>query len=168
MLANAHTQHQWTTLTRQHNGIGGLAVNDGEGVGALQHGEHLSHRGQQSLLCEQRPANQLGYHLGVRVGDTCHTILTQRLTQRTVVFDNAVMHHRHSLVDDMWVCIQYRWFTMCRPTGVGDASAPLYGLSGLCIFQCRHAAQAFMAGQTAAPVDQGETGGVIAAIFEPA
>ena len=75
---------------------------------------------QPSLqLCTE----QMGDHLGIGFRKEHRTIRFKRFPQIAVVFDDAVLHHRHgSIPTAMGMGIALFWFAMGGPTGMANAA----------------------------------------------
>ena len=80
--------------------------------------------------------NQLGHHLCVGVGNAGPPLFCQLLSQRAVIFNNAVVNDRDALVNDMRMGIYDRRLAMGRPACMGDPGAALYGCLKLGLLEC--------------------------------
>ena len=108
----------------------------------------------------------MGDHLGVGVRAETHTVGVELLTQRPVVFDDAVLHDRHSTTAiAVGVGVVLLRLAVGGPTGVADAhqARSTFTLnSGRQVHQLALGADAMQPPR----FHRGHTGGVIAAIFQ--
>src|SRR5690606_36408802 len=109
--------------------------------------------------------NQMGDHFGVGLGGEHIALGLQLAAQHFVVFDNAVVYHGN-VAGDVRVRVGFRRFAVGGPTGVGNTGAARHGVGVYGIGQRLHFAQAAGAGQLAAAVNNGQTGGVVTAVFQ--
>ena len=87
-----------------HQGAGRLRPDHRQGIGPMQLRQHLLHSLQQQRRPALTPAGleghqgarqQMGDHLGVRLGAEDDTLGLEAFPQGAVVLDDAVLHHRH-------------------------------------------------------------------------
>ena len=91
---------------------------------------------KQAFARSHRRFNQLGYHLCVGVGNASPPPFCQLLSQRAVIFNDAVVNDRDALVNDMRMGIDDRRLAMGRPACMGDPGTALYGCLKLGILEC--------------------------------
>src|SRR5690606_13306366 len=107
----------------------------------------------------------VGDHFGVGLGGEHIALGLQLAAQHFVVFDNAVVYHGN-VAGDVRVRVGFRRFAVGGPTGVGNTGAARHGVGVYGIGQRLHFAQAAGAGQLAGTIDNGQTGGIVAAVFQ--
>ena len=107
-----------------------LRKGDAERIGAGQEGfrlPHGLHRVAMVIII-----HKLRHDFRIRIGTELIAMLRQEFTQLRVVFDDAVVHHRHPpAVGKMRVRVHIRRFAVRRPARVADARRARHGCSAL-------------------------------------
>ena len=108
-------------------------MNDRDAVGAYDLAQRFPHgpnqRGLRFLVTSiEGRADQMGEHLGVRLGVKNMALLFKLRPKRKVVFDDAVMdQHQAPALVKMGVGVLVGHAAMGRPTGMADAQIPVRG-----------------------------------------
>ena len=116
-----HPEQQGRAFTRHDHARRIGFAKHGNGIGALQLGDRLTHGGQEVGRGLEFMGDQVGDDLGVGIRSE---VVTQRLeapAQRLVILDDAVVHHRQSL-GDVRVGIALAGHAMRRPACMRDAA----------------------------------------------
>ena len=180
----AHAQDERRACACAHHAVGFVLVDDGDGVGAVQLGHSGLHRFKQVALVEA--VYQVGDDLGIRLAHKHIATGLQGGAQFFVVFDDAVVHQRHTAwlaggiaraMAEMRVGVVHGRCTVRGPAGVGDAGGAVQVLGGHLFQQFGHAGgaagalQAALGRAVARRIKAGgvhcHTARVIAAVFEP-
>ena len=90
----SHAQYQWRTRPRTHHALGFVLVHHGDGVGATQFGHSGTHRVEKIAVVVT--VHQVRNDFGVGLAGKHIAARLQRGAQLFVVFDDAVVHHRHA------------------------------------------------------------------------
>jgi len=90
-LAVAQAEHERRRALGDHQAVGRGARHDGDGIGAV----HLFQRGadrveERRRHLAQSAVDEVGDDLGIGIGGEAHAFRFQRLSQRDVIFDDAV------------------------------------------------------------------------------
>jgi hypothetical protein len=110
----------------------------------------------------------MGDHFGIGIGDKAIAGGDQFVLEFLVIFDDAVMHHRHRIVAEVGMGVALAGFAVGGPAGVGDAQRPAHRFLLQAFRQHLHLADRAQTGATGYPAVQGDdTRRVIAAIFQP-
>jgi hypothetical protein len=181
LATRAHTQHQRRAGTGAHHAVGFILVHHGNGVSAAQLGNAGLHGGKQ--VAAVVVVDVVGNDFGVGLAGKHVTARLQTLAQLLVVFNDAVVHHgdaaglrggaRHATVAEMGMGVVHRGRAVRGPTGVGNAGAAAQVLGAHLFQQLGHALgaarahQASGGGRVQAGGVNGNTAGVVAAVFQP-
>ena len=174
-LALADAEHQRGGAPGRHDGAGFIGVGEHQREVALQPAQHRQHRGDEitgGVAVPVLVGDQVHGDLGVGVAGELHPGRLELAAQRREVLDDPVVDHR-----DLSGRIAMR-------VGVAVGGPPVGGPAG--VAQPRVPAQRCRVGgvqrglqvdqppgapahrQSAAPVDQGDTRGVITPVLHPA
>ena len=82
-----------------------------------------------------------------------------------MVFDNPVMHH-HNMVRNMRMRVTFRRFAVRRPAGMGNPGTAVQRMFFQRLGQHLYFPEAANAVQMTFVIDDGQTGGVITAVFQ--
>ena len=117
----------------------------------------------QVILIEM--SDQMGEHLGVRVGLELVPLIHQIGLQGREILDDAVVNQHDALTSSMRVGVAFTRLSMSGPTGVGDPQSPVETILGGDLFlQDPDAAGGLR--QLHAIIENRDTGGVIPPVFE--
>ena len=99
-------------------------------------------------------------------GGELDAVALQTLAQRTMIFDDAVVHQGQALAGDVRMGVALAGRAVGRPAGVGDAAAT--GRRGFAggVDQLADFALAAQAVQAIAVIHRGQAGGIVAAVFQ--
>ncbi len=142
-------------------------------VGAVELGDRLLDRPQEVAAAGAVPVrvNEVRDHLGVGLRDERVALPDESLAQRLEVLDDAVVNDGDLAVRRVRVRVRGRRRAVRRPARVRDARQALdprrLGLRGE-IRDAGRGDEPCEARRAGRAVDDGETGGVVAAILEPA
>ncbi len=133
-------------------------------VRALEFGGRLAHCREQTISALEIEVDQMRNDFRVGVGDEFVADRTEPLADLFVVLDDAVVHHRQSVLADVRMRIAFGRGAMGRPASVRDAQAAMH----LCLFhhfgERRHAADA--AQPVHAAVDDRKPCRIVTAVLE--
>ena len=164
-----HAQQQGRAAAGAHDGARLAAADDGQRIGAVQLLDGLGHGIGQRQAAQHQRMHQVRHHFGVGLRGELIALGLERAAQLFVVLDDAVVHHRDLQVGargDVRVGIALIDAAVRRPAGVGDAGGGVGVLFLGAGVQLGHAAHGTDTVHVAFRVEQGQTGGVITAIFE--
>ena len=152
---------------------------EGAGLVGKQHAQRVGtahmqhHAGDGVQRIPRRDAGvvvvqQLGHHLGVRLGDEGKAPFDEAVFQFLIVFDDAVVHHRDLFIPGiMRMGVEDAGFAVGGPAGVADAAAAGHGAAAV-----RHLAEDFESALGLDDLDfsfcilHGNAGRIIPAIFQ--
>ena len=146
--------------------VGFLIANCGERVGADKFAARFAYRGQQIGALLDAFVDQMRDQLGIRIRLDLGTTAFEGGPKLAVVLDDPVMHD-HDATRAMGMGISLRGLTVGCPTGVADTEMSLQGLLAQRAFEVDQLALRAANFENAA-LEDGNTGGVIAAILETA
>ena len=106
-------------------------------------------------------------HLGVRIGGEFVTRCAQLFAQLFVILDDAVVHDRKTIARDVRMGVALGRNTVGRPARVGDTEFAVGGRGVDGVLQHLYLADGANPLEVASAVEHRDTGGVVAAIFEP-
>ncbi len=141
------------------------ADQNGQGVGAMQAIEHAFERILQLGAGLHRTVEQMGDDLGVGIGLELLTLGLQLRLEFGKVFNDAVVDDRH-LAEAMWVGVANAGGAVRRPAGMADADDTWQRLFVDDGFEVANLAGRATTLWTFGCLD-GDTGRIVAAIFEP-
>ena len=120
-LADAH--HQRTTLSGGYNLVGGVLVENGDGVSTNDGAQSDTHGCEQiHVFLRAYIFYQLHQHFGVGVALKFDAFLLQLLLQHSIVFNDAVVDDGQiSRERNVWVRIGGVWLSVRGPSCVGNA-----------------------------------------------
>ena len=168
IAVSTETHDQRRALAGADDGVGVLAVEDGNGVSAYHLMQcHLHRFEQREVVAHHDMFDELHQHLGVR--DTlernaaCHEVLFDG----GVVLDDAVMDESQTSGSRiMGVCIGAVGLAVGGPTGVSDACAAADVLVLAKCFEVSHLAFCLIYVETAVRGNHGNASAVITAILQ--
>ena len=143
--------------------VGAVGGEHGDGISAAQTGGGGEDSGVQVVAV--MAVDEMRDDFGVGIAVEGVAARAQFVADFLVVFDDAVMDDSDALATHMRVGILLAWHAVRRPAGVGNAA----GAADACFLRFGDKARHFANGAAAldaATVTDGESGRVIAAIFE--
>ena len=167
MLADAHAKHQRGAAACCHKRLRIVAADHGQCIGAVQLVHGRAHRACQIGAGAEMAVDQMGDHFRIGLRREFVALVHEPRAQRLEVLDDAVVHNGDALGRDMRMGVGLRHTAMRGPAGMGDAQAA--GARRLVEPVGERLYLADRAGAIQrAVVHQRQTGGIVAAIFEPA
>ena len=164
-LALAIAKRQRAAASRDDDLVFIAVNNQRNGKCALQRRKGFAGCVMHIVALPQVLRKQMGNHFSVRVRQKRDTVGQQLVFQLFVIFDNAVMHHRHAFTA-MRMGIGFCCRPVCCPTRMADADCAFnrFGIEPM----TQRLQLAFGATTDERAIgDNGDTGTVIAAIFQP-
>ena len=160
-------QDQRTVLPDGHQPVRRVGAEDAQGVGPLDAAEHTAHSLQNVPLVEV--LDELGHHLGVRLGGEGHPLGLQEGLQLGVVLDDAVVDHRDlAILTHLGVGVDVAGRPVGGPAGMADAHGAVQGRAPLKhVGQHLEPALGLVDGQGLRPLRvDGHTGGIIPPVLQ--
>ncbi len=125
MLPDTHADHQGASRPCHHQPVGRGTVDHRDGVGAAQAREASPHRREQVGAVIEGMVDQVGDQLGIGVRFDRIAARQQLGAQLGMIFDNAVVHHRHAVGGDMGMRVALARRAVGGPAGVSQTQRPL-------------------------------------------
>ena len=126
VAALAVADDEGTVLPGGDQGVGIVGTDDAQGVGALDPAQAAAHGLQHIAALVVVELQQLGHHLGVRIGVECDAQLLQVLLQLQIVLDNAVVDQGDlAVLADMGVGVGVVGLAVGGPAGMANAQSAL-------------------------------------------
>ncbi len=171
LLVLAKSDDQGTVAARTDDLVGMLATGDGDGVRTRDAQECEPHclREVMLRLAEVGVFDQVREHLGIRLRLKRVTLRDQLLAQFSIVLDDAVVHDSQDPgAVGMWVGVGVAGATVRGPTCVSDAERTRMWMRIILDSGCQvgDLAGATVEFKVAGGCEDGDPGGVVAAIFE--
>ena len=165
-LADAH--HQRTTLSGGYNLVGVVLVENGNGVSTNDGAQGDTHGCEQiHVFLRAYIFYQLHQHFGVGVALKFDAFLLQLLLQHSIVFNDAVVDDGQiSRERNVWVRIGGVGLSVRGPSCVGNADRSSRVFVRCKVLQVGHLALGLIHSQVAIFCQQGNSGTVIASIFQ--
>src|SRR5690606_36165812 len=163
----AFTYDQRAAHTCTVQGIGLVLVDNPQGVSTVEFGQGGAEGAKQVLFLAVVVGQQVGDYFGVGFRGEGVAQLLELLTQLVVVFDDAVVDYGQPL-GQVRMGVVFGGFAVGGPAGVGYAQVAVNGCSFQGIFQLDDLADCAGAFDAVAGGQDGDAGGVIAAVFEAA
>src|SRR5690606_29548376 len=145
--------------------IGLVLVDNPQCIGSVEFGQGGAEGAEQVLFLAVVMGQQVGDYFGVGFRGEVVAQLLELLTQLVVVFDDAVVDYGQPF-GHMGVGVVFGRFAVGGPAGVGDAQVAVDGFFLQGIFQLDDLADGAGAFDAVAGGQDGDAGGVIAAVFE--
>ena len=168
VLPIAEAQQQGGVLPGGHQPVGIVGADDAQGIGPVHRVQQAVHGLKEVAAVAVVIIQQLGHHLRVRLGLEHIALLLQLLLQGDEVFDDAVVDHGElAALAHMGMGVDVVGLAVGGPAGVSDAqgAGQVPTVMGQ-LPQSRHPAL-FLAKAQHAIAAHGDTGGVIAPVFQP-
>ncbi len=122
----AESDDEGAVLPGGNQGVGVVGADDAKGVGPLDPPQAASHGLQHISALPVVEFQEVGHHLGVRLGGKGRPLPGELLFQLQVVFDDAVMYQGNfSVPADVGMGVHVVGLPMGGPAGVPDAQGSL-------------------------------------------
>ena len=195
VLAVADAHHQRASQAGGHQHVGPVTEQHEQTVGAaklrdrLPHRHHprrvggiVGHRAARGQCPREATVDKVGDHLGVGFGTEDVPLRFEAILDGTVVFDHTVVDDRDGSLAVPTVLLQrvvpfiaaevrmgvgVGWGAVCGPTGVADADGAIGNAGPHKGLQPREPARRLEHMDLARVGQQGDPGGIVAAVFEP-
>ena len=166
VLAVAEAQQQGRVLPGGHQPVGIVGADDAQGIGPVHRVEQPVHGLKEVAAVAVVIIQQLGHHLGVRLGAEGVALLQQLLLQRDEVLDDAVVDHGElAALAQMGVGVDVAGLAVGGPSGVPDAQGARQVRAVMAHLPQHLDPALFLADPQHAVAAHGHTGGVIAPVF---
>jgi len=127
VLAFTQSDEQRTSLARRDDLLGIVGRDHRDAVGALHEGEGVDHRLFE--IAVEGCLDEMREDFGVRLRDERVPRLLEHRAQRSIVLDDAVVHHRDgALAVVVWMRVEFVRRPVRRPARMRDADVPLDGI----------------------------------------
>lgn len=166
VLAKPEADHQRAAAAGGDDAVRLRRADHCQAIGPVQFLDRVLQRQGQVADGLQLVMQQVDDDLGVGLRGEHVAQALEPLTERFVVLDDAVVHHRQFVAGEMRVGVAFGWRAVGRPAGMGDAQAAEQRRTGQAFLQAGDLADPAAALQPAFVIEDRHAGAVVAAILE--